>query len=171
MNNFKEVDEESFISEYLEKIEKSRLVFKPIGFVYSNNATQLNSESTKNLITKIVILPKLEQALYRIEYYSHIIVLYYFHTLRTEQGKPLKVHLKGDPNLPEVGVLASRAQNRPNPIGLTIVKLLDRRSNILVVKGLDAFNGSPVLDIKPYIPQSDNINGALTLLNNINQKS
>ncbi len=171
MNNLNKPGEESIIAEYLKKIEKSRLVLKPIGFVYSSSMQELNSDDVRNLIVKIIIHPKLEQALYRIERYSHLIVLYYFHNLRKEQGKPLKVHLKGDPNLPEVGVLASRAQNRPNPIGLTVVKLIDRKANILFVKGLDAFNGSPVIDIKPYIPQSDSVRDALTLLNDINQKS
>jgi tRNA-Thr(GGU) m(6)t(6)A37 methyltransferase TsaA len=167
MENSKEVNIKLNLLKYIEKIEKTRIVFKPIGFVYFENAAQLNPEDIENTIVKIVIHPKLEQALYKIECYSHIIVLYYFHSIRKDKGRPLKVHIKGDPNLPEVGILASRAQNRPNPIGLKTVKLIDRKANILFVKGLDAFNGSPVIDIKPYIPKSDSISDALTLLDNI----
>jgi tRNA-Thr(GGU) m(6)t(6)A37 methyltransferase TsaA len=61
----------------------------------------------------------------------------------------MKLHPKGNPDNPLVGVFASRSPNRPNPIGVTKVKLLEVRGNILVVKGLDALNGTPVLDIKP----------------------
>ncbi|MEM2109496.1 MAG: tRNA (N6-threonylcarbamoyladenosine(37)-N6)-methyltransferase TrmO [Candidatus Odinarchaeota archaeon] len=159
------------IIDYIRKIEKTRIALKPIGFIRSENSGQLNSEESRNLTVEIIIHPDLEEALYKIEFHSHIIVLYYFHNLRKELGKPLKVHLKGDPSLPEVGVLASRAQNRPNPIGLSVVRLLNRKGTILYVKGLDAINGSPVIDIKPYIPQTDSVSSALTLFDRLNQKS
>jgi tRNA-Thr(GGU) m(6)t(6)A37 methyltransferase TsaA len=61
----------------------------------------------------------------------------------------MKLHPKGNPDNPLVGVFASRSPNRPNPIGVTRVKLLKVNGNILTVKGLDAFNGTPVIDIKP----------------------
>jgi tRNA (Thr-GGU) A37 N-methylase len=57
------------------------------------------------------------------------------------------IHSRGGIN---VGIFATRAPVRPNPIGLTLVELLERRENVLLVKGLDAFHGTPVLDIKPY---------------------
>jgi tRNA-Thr(GGU) m(6)t(6)A37 methyltransferase TsaA len=61
----------------------------------------------------------------------------------------MKVHPHHDPNQAEVGVFASRSPKRPNFLGLTRVRLLERNGNILVVKGLDAFDGTPVVDIKP----------------------
>jgi tRNA (Thr-GGU) A37 N-methylase len=57
--------------------------------------------------------------------------------------------------MPEVGIFAQRARHRPNPIGVTAVKLLRREENRLVVQGLDAINGTPVVDVKPYVPQFD----------------
>jgi len=60
------------------------------------------------------------------------------------------VHPKGRLNIPLQGVFATRTPNRPNPIGVTIVKLLEMRRNVLTVEGLDALDGSPVLDIKPF---------------------
>jgi tRNA-Thr(GGU) m(6)t(6)A37 methyltransferase TsaA len=58
-------------------------------------------------------------------------------------------------DMPEVGIFAQRAKHRPNPIGITAVELIERRGPVLVVKGLDAIDGTPVLDIKPYVPAFD----------------
>jgi len=66
----------------------------------------------------------------------------------------MKVLPRGKQNLPLVGVLASRSAAHPNPIGVATVKLLERRDNVLKVIGLDAIDGTPILDIKPYIPDS-----------------
>ena len=60
-----------------------------------------------------------------------------------------------DPSLPEVGVFASRSLFRPNPLGLKVARLLERKDNILHLEGLDAIDGTPVLDIKPFIPSND----------------
>lgn len=62
----------------------------------------------------------------------------------------MKYHPKGVPGVRSIGFLAIRTPDRPNPIGLTVVKLLRRRGNRLWVEGLDAWSGTPVLDIKPY---------------------
>jgi tRNA-Thr(GGU) m(6)t(6)A37 methyltransferase TsaA len=67
-----------------------------------------------------------------------------------EKRKILKVHPRGRVDLPLVGSLATRTNLRPNPLGLTLVELVKVESNILTVRGLDAFNGTPVLDLKPY---------------------
>jgi tRNA (Thr-GGU) A37 N-methylase len=69
----------------------------------------------------------------------------------------LKVHPEGRPELPEVGVLATRSPRRPTPIAMTAVRLLERRGNVLVVRGLDALDATPVLDIKPYLVRGDSI--------------
>jgi tRNA (adenine37-N6)-methyltransferase len=62
----------------------------------------------------------------------------------------LKIHPRGRNEIPKVGVFATRSPYRPNPIGVTVVKFLERRRNILKVKGHDAVNDTPILDIKPY---------------------
>ena len=67
----------------------------------------------------------------------------------------LRVRYRGDPALPEVGVFASRSLFRPNPIGMKVARLLGIKDNILRVEGLDALDGTPVLDIKPFIPDND----------------
>jgi len=87
------------------------------------------------------------KALDGIEGFSHIIVLFWL----DQAHKPdLRLHPKGIKHLPKVGYLASRTPHRFNPIGVTVVPLRARRLNILQVEGLDAWEGTPVLDIKPY---------------------
>jgi tRNA-Thr(GGU) m(6)t(6)A37 methyltransferase TsaA len=71
------------------------------------------------------------------------------------RGRVMKVHPKSRLDLPLVGVFSTRTQYRPNPIGLTLVQLLKRRKNTLEVRGLDAINGTPVLDVKPISPRTE----------------
>ena len=112
-------------------------------------------ENWQTVTSEIIIKEDLKDALSRIDEFSHIIVIYWMHKLPPSQRSIIKVHPKGNHNLPIVGVFASRSPARPNPIGITTVKLLERRDNVLKVTGLDALDGTPVLDIKPYIPGDD----------------
>ena len=96
----------------------------------------------------------LEAALHGVEEFSHLIVLFYMH--RSTPGQfPAKVHPRGRQDLPLVGVLATRHSSRPNSIGMTTVRLLGRDGLVLRVQGLDAFDGTPVLDIKPFFSGRD----------------
>jgi len=102
-----------------------------------------------------VIAPQLAEALDGIEDFSHIVIVFYLHKVNENRRSLLKVHPGGREELPLVGVFATRSPVRPNPIGITEVKLLERRGNILKVLGLDAYDGTPVLDIKPYLRRGD----------------
>lgn len=133
----------------------------PIGFV-KNNVTEPKRENWESVISEIIINEGLKEALSRIEEFSQIIVIYWMHKISPSQRSVVKVHPKGDQNLPLVGVLASRSPARPNPIGITTVKILERRENVLKVIDLDAIDGTPVLDIKPYIPGNDSPTEAKT---------
>ncbi|MDP2729226.1 MAG: tRNA (N6-threonylcarbamoyladenosine(37)-N6)-methyltransferase TrmO [Dehalococcoidales bacterium] len=108
------------------------------------------------LVSEIVIDPALSEALDGLEDFSHIIVLFWMHRV-TGVEIPLKVHPMLRQELPLTGIFATRAPVRPNRIGVTAVRLLERQGNILRVKGLDALDGSPVIDIKPYIPVADTV--------------
>jgi tRNA (adenine37-N6)-methyltransferase len=91
-----------------------------------------------------------------LEGFSHILVLFF---LDRAQGFDLKKQLlrrpRGMEDLQELGVFAQRTKFRPNPIGITAVKLLGIDGNIVKVRGLDALDGTPVLDLKPYMPPFD----------------
>ena len=115
----------------------------------------------KEITSEIVINANFTEALDGLEGFSHIIVLYWMH-LATREKKRLKTHPMGRQDVPPQGLFATRSPNRPNPIGKTTVRLLERRGNVLRVQGLDAIDGTPVLDIKPYIPGYDSVTGAIT---------
>jgi len=121
---------------------------KPIGYV--RRASKEEDVKDRSLISRIVIRKDLVKALEGIEDFSHIFVVFWMHQVPKEETNILKVHPRGRTDLPLLGVFATRTAFRPNPIGLTLVELLERKNNVLVVKGLDALDGTPVLDIKPY---------------------
>jgi tRNA-Thr(GGU) m(6)t(6)A37 methyltransferase TsaA len=105
-------------------------------------------------LSKIRIFQEFCEGLQNLNEFSHIIVFYWFHLRSSEQDrKVLKVVPKRHLEAPQVGVFASRSPNRPNPIGFSIVELIKIDGCILIVKGLDAFEGSPIIDIKPYLPE------------------
>ncbi|MFC1916759.1 tRNA (N6-threonylcarbamoyladenosine(37)-N6)-methyltransferase TrmO [Chloroflexota bacterium] len=108
------------------------------------------------LVSEIVIDSRLTEALDGLEEFSHIIVLYWMHRA-TSREAPLKIHPRGDQELPLTGFFATRSPNRPNPIGKATARLLQRQGNILRVQGLDAIDGTPIIDIKPYIPGYDSV--------------
>jgi tRNA-Thr(GGU) m(6)t(6)A37 methyltransferase TsaA len=123
---------------------------KPIGVV-RNKAGRRRHDEWGDVISEIVIDPEYTEALYRIDEFSHIYVLYYAH--KVEERFVMKIHPTRNPLYPLVGAFATRTQNRPNPIALTICELISKRENVLVIKGLDALDSSPVIDIKPYSPR------------------
>jgi endonuclease-3 related protein len=131
------------------------LTLKAIGVVRSKIAQPPQPDEGK-VISEIIIDSSLTGALDGLEGFSHIIVLYWMH--QAPPGRvPTKVHPMGKQEFPLVGLFVTRSPHRPNPIGVTTVRLLQRRGNILTVEGLDAFDGTPVIDIKPYIPGYDSV--------------
>ena len=123
--------------------------------VVRNSIKELKRDDCQTVVSEIIVNEDLEEALDQIEGFSHIVVLYWMHLLPPSQRSVMKVHPRGKLDLPLVGVLATRSPARPNPIGMSTVELLEHRNNVLKVVGLDAVDGTPVLDIKPYIPGSD----------------
>lgn len=112
----------------------------PIGVVRSSNQDS----------QKIEIFEDFSEGLKGIEGSRYVWVLYWFHKISKDKRKLLQVHPGGDPGRPKRGVFTTRSAIRPNPIGLTKVELVRRQDNILIVQGLDALEGSPVLDIKYF---------------------
>ena len=107
-------------------------------------------------ISKIRIFDEFREGLEGLDTFSHIIILYWFHLRATEERRRgLKVIPMGRAGNPKVGVFASRSPSRPNSIGLCVAELVKLEGNILSVKGLDAFEGSQIIDIKPYLPRID----------------
>ncbi len=126
-----------------EKIE-----FKPIGFVKTKAVGK--EVRDKGNVSEIVFSEGLAEALDGIEDFSHLFVIFWMHEISEEERRTMKVRPRGRRNMPLLGAFATRTPHRPNPIGLTLVELLEVEDNVVTVRGLDAFDGTPVLDIKPF---------------------
>jgi tRNA-Thr(GGU) m(6)t(6)A37 methyltransferase TsaA len=133
----------------------------PIGRVI-NGIEYPSHVKWETITSEVVIAPHLVEALDGIDDFSHIVIIFYLHEVNEGRRSRLKVHPQGRQELPLVGVFATRSPVRPNPIGVTVVKLLERQENVLQVLGLDAYDGTPVLDVKPYLRQGDFIEEATT---------
>ncbi len=135
------------------------MTLKAIGVV-RNGIRQPPKQGWENVVSDIVVNSSLTEALDNLDEFSHIIILYWMHQARTASQLPMKIHPRGNQELPLVGLFATRSPNRPNPVGKATVRLLKHQGNILKVKGLDAVDGTPVIDIKPYIPGYDSATDA-----------
>ena len=106
--------------------------------------------------TVIVIDKKYQEGLLGLEHWSHVQVIWWFDKNDTpEKRAVLQVHLRGDATNPLTGVFATRSPFRPNLIALSLCKVVSVKDNVIEVEKIDAFVGTPVLDIKPYAPGQD----------------
>jgi len=119
--------------------------FHAIGYVENDFPAPGAFRDCSALESRLVIDPALVEGLQGLEAGQQVMVLFYFHR---SQGYELSQHPCGDPNRPKRGVFTLRSPRRPNPIGVTVVDLLAVDGNVLHVKGLDACNGTPILDLK-----------------------
>ena len=102
--------------------------------------------------SRLIFEPEYEEGLYMLDRLRHVLVIFGFHRKRRVM---MRVHPMHDPTKPLVGVFASRSPKRPNRLGLTRAKVISVRGNIVTVQGLDAYDGSPVFDVKPPIDEID----------------
>jgi tRNA-Thr(GGU) m(6)t(6)A37 methyltransferase TsaA len=127
---------------------QQEIVLKPIGVV---RTTAVGDEfRDKTPTSQLVIHKELTTALDGVDGFSHLFVLFWLHKTSAEERKLSKVHPRRRKDLPLLGIFATRTMTRPNPVGLTLVELVKVEGNVLTVRGLDAFDGTPVLDIKPF---------------------
>ena len=128
------------------KAVKGDAVVKFVGFV----------ERVEEGWAYIRIYPEFEAALKGVDQYSHLIILYWMHLRDTVEDRgTLTVIPRRHRGAPEVGVFGTRSPSRPNPIGLCVVKLERVEGTTLKVRDLDAYEGTPIIDVKPYIPRAD----------------
>ena len=133
------------------------IVFKPIGKIISPfrsiKEMPIQPAGAKGIQGKVIIFPEFAEGLKDIDGFSHIILLYYFHRVKSSKLTVVPF-LDSKPR----GIFATRAPKRPNPIGLSVVRLLDRKNNVLNIENVDILDGTPLLDIKPYVPEFDHCN-------------
>nr|WP_321497459.1 tRNA (N6-threonylcarbamoyladenosine(37)-N6)-methyltransferase TrmO [uncultured Methanolobus sp.] len=124
------------------------IVMHPIGFVNNSISDPASAREKKETESLIVLNDEYAEGLDSITDFEKIQVFFYFHL---SEGFSLIQKRRYDGKV--AGVFASRSPRRPNGIGVTVVELLKVENNVLHVKGLDAINGTPILDIKPSIPE------------------
>ncbi|MGV8121658.1 MAG: tRNA (N6-threonylcarbamoyladenosine(37)-N6)-methyltransferase TrmO [Candidatus Xenobiia bacterium LiM19] len=135
---------------------ETAIVFKAIGVIHSPHENRegmpIQAGGAEDVTASIEIFPEFAAGLKDLDGFSHIHVLYFFHL---SSSYPLEVF----PFLDTVkrGVFATRAPCRPNPIGLSTVRVLSVNGNVISFSGTDMLDGTPVLDIKPYVPSIDSI--------------
>jgi tRNA-Thr(GGU) m(6)t(6)A37 methyltransferase TsaA len=122
------------------------IVYRAIGHVENAFDGPAAPEKIRSVESRIVLDPALTEGLKGLRPGQRIMVVFYFHR---SQGFDLLQHPQGDRSRPRRGVFALRSPRRPNPIGVTVVELVAVEGNVLRVRGLDAINGTPVLDLKP----------------------
>jgi tRNA-Thr(GGU) m(6)t(6)A37 methyltransferase TsaA len=134
------------------KIDEIR--YKPIGVIHSPfkdpKGTPIQPAGAEGVNGKVEVFPEYAEGLKDIEGFSHIILLYHFHL---SKGASLiaKPYMDNEAR----GVFAMRGPSRPNPIGISIVRLVGVEGNILHIQDVDIVDGTPLLDIKPYVPEFD----------------
>lgn len=138
--------------------DQSCIEMQPIGTVHNALAPEESAPRERAARSEIEINPEWVDGLQGIKVDDYIVILFCFD--RSPEEGPLLQHPQGNRSRPRRGVFTLRSPLRPNPIGSTTVRVLEIHDNVLVVSGLDAFDGTPVLDIKPHIawldePQED----------------
>ena len=128
--------------------------------VVKNTRAEIEDDNWGEVISVIELDESMpEEALIEIESFSHAEIIYYFHLVPDSKVETGSRHPRNNTAWPKVGILSQRGKNRPNRLGATIVKVLKREGRRLHVQGLDAIDGTPVLDIKPvmheFLPRED----------------
>jgi tRNA-Thr(GGU) m(6)t(6)A37 methyltransferase TsaA len=151
MEKNKEKVAESSMGDFIMK--EKEMVLKPIGVIRSPYKTKGDAPRQGRLVQTrgtIEIFPEYSAGLKDIEKRTHLILIYWLH----EANRDTLVTPTPDSPIPR-GVFSIRSPNRPNPLGLCTTELIECKGNILTVRGIDAIDGTPLMDIKPYIPELD----------------
>lgn len=126
------------------------ITLNPIGVARNGEGKHFGGWA--GVVTRLELAPAFQSALDGLAGYSHLVVVFWMHGVNTCELKHVP---QGKAGVPEVGIFACRCVQRPNPIGVSTVRLLDVRDGVVTVQGLDVIDGTPILDLKPYTPQYD----------------
>ncbi|KGA81396.1 tRNA (N6-threonylcarbamoyladenosine(37)-N6)-methyltransferase TrmO [Lysinibacillus fusiformis] len=128
-------------------------MIQPVATV-SNSRKTIKDDLWGEIISTIELSENLhEESLKGIEDFSHIEIIFYFDQVSDDQIQYEARHPRNNQNYPKVGIFAQRGKNRPNKIGITMVELVEVKQRTLIVKGLDAIDGTPIIDMKPVMKE------------------
>ena len=132
----------------------NEIKYTPIGVIHSQfnepKGTPIQPSVAKDTEGTVEVFPEYAEGLKDVEGFSHIILVYHFHLARKSSLK-VKPYLDNEVR----GVFSTRAPSRPNPIGISVVRLIGIEETILQIQDIDIVDGTPLLDIKPYVPAFD----------------
>lgn len=135
------------------------IVLRPIGVIHSPHKqaeeTPVQPAFAEGVRAQVAVFPEYHEGLRDLETYSHIFLIYHFHQAPAPE-LTVTPYLQDTPR----GLFATRAPCRPNPIGLSLVRLLKIENGVLHIEDVDVLDGTPLLDIKPYISRFDSCEGA-----------
>ncbi len=136
-----------------------KIELTPIAVVSNDRKTPTDDHWDEVVSTLTLVDPLQASALQGIELFSHVEVIFFFDQVEERKIESGSRHPRSNPDWPEMGIFAQRGKDRPNRIGATICRLLKHEGNSITVRGLDALDGTPVLDIKPvmreFLPPED----------------
>jgi len=125
----------------------------PIAFV-KNSRQEIEDDNWGGVVSEIELVDLIsEQSLEGITDFSHLEIIFYFDQVTDDKIQFNARHPRNNTDYPKVGIFAQRGKNRPNKLGLTTVELLNHKERTITVKGLDAINGTPIIDIKPVMKE------------------
>ena len=130
------------------------MMMEPVGWV-KNDETTRKDVAWGEVISSIMLDEQYISGLKGLEDFSHAVILYYLDQAEYQKEKHLQRRPQNRDDMPLIGIFSQRGKNRPNRIGMTSVKIVAVTDDTLIVQGLDAVDGTPVLDIKPYYPVYD----------------
>ena len=132
----------------------NQITYTPIGIIHSPfkepKGTPIQPPGARGVEGSVELFPEYVEGLRDLDGFSHIILVYHFH-LAKRPSLLMKPFMDDEPH----GIFAIRAPSRPNPIGISVVRLVKVEGNVLRVEDVDIVDGTPLLDIKPYVPEFD----------------
>lgn len=135
-------------------MNSEKIIFQPIGIIHSPHRVladiPIQPVFCNDIKGTVVVAPEFAEGLLHLDEFSHIFLFYYFH-----QSQKTCLHVKPFLSDQEHGIFATRAPHRPNKLGMSLVRLTEIEENVLHVKDIDILDGTPLLDIKPYIQRFD----------------
>jgi tRNA (adenine37-N6)-methyltransferase len=132
----------------------NQVVFTPIGIIHTPftepQGVPVQAQGGKRIKGSVEVYEQFAAGLKDLDGFSHIMLLYHFH-LNPDYSLEVRPFLDEEPR----GLFATRAPKRPNPVGISVVRLIEIKGNILLIEDVDMVDGTPLLDIKPYVPAFD----------------
>ena len=134
-------------------MEQMQYSIKPIAFV-NNTRKDILDDNWGSIISTIELAENINDSSFKgINEFSHLEIIFLFDKVSDDKIQYEARHPRNNEDYPKVGIFAQRGKNRPNKLGVTIVELVEQKQRILIVKGLDAIDGTPIIDIKPVMKE------------------